>query len=111
MESSEALVKGFFIGFLAAQFVSGWISGPLILVVLFLYVFLGNASRKVGNAVLSKLPVFAMRYFAGLPVVQHQQQQQPQFTNVFDAPLPSDISTTGQTSLFPTPFYGSTTRV
>lgn len=72
MESSQAnfaqepknLAKGFFTGFVAAQFVSGWISGPLILVALFLYVFLGQAMRQAGGAIVRRMPAFLLHLLA-----------------------------------------------
>jgi hypothetical protein len=35
----EPIVKGFVCGFIVAQFISGWVSGPLIIVTLVVYVF------------------------------------------------------------------------
>lgn len=52
------LAKGFFIGFVAAQFVSGWISGPFILCVLCFYVFSGPFVQQINTALTARLPAF-----------------------------------------------------
>ena len=104
MEASESLIKGFFVGFIAAQFISGWISGPIILVVLFLYVFLGGATRKIGKAIIAKAPGFMVNYFVGLPV----QQEVP---NAFEDPFTvTTIDSTHNSNMFPSPFYSNTAR-
>ena len=63
MDTAEALVRGFFVGFITAQFISGWVSGPLIVLVLIFYVFGGNGWKRITNAAASKAPAFVMTYF------------------------------------------------
>lgn len=75
------LSKGFFIGFVAAQFVSGWMSGPIILLVLFLYVFIGQAMQHVGDAIMARLPTFALNLVSriGSGKAQETLDQNPDF--------------------------------
>jgi hypothetical protein len=84
--SSEWVVKGFFIGFIVAQFISGWISGPLIVIVLLLYVFAGEASRKIGAGIMAHLPVFVARKLMATPDVAADPFSFPVQTNP-DVPL------------------------
>ena len=77
MDTAEAQIRGFFIGFIVAQFISGWVSGPLIIVVLLLYVFLGETTRKAGRKIVSWLPAMMIKRFVAPP-----------------PPAPDDIPTT-----------------
>ncbi len=62
METSTALIKGFFAGFVAAQFISGWISGPLIVVFIFISVFSARA--------LERIQQYAERFFSTWTLLQ-----------------------------------------
>jgi hypothetical protein len=101
MDAIEPQVRYFFIGFVAAQFISGWVSGPLILVVLFLYVFLGEATRKLGQILVARLPGFLLNRFVQQ---QQQQQQPPQPQNIGDFFDDSATSLPMSNSSFTTPF-------
>lgn len=47
----EGLSKGFFLGFTAAQFFSGWISGPMVVVIILVYVFASEYVQRLGSLV------------------------------------------------------------
>jgi hypothetical protein len=55
---AKSIAKGFFLGFVGAQFVSGWISGPLILIIIIVYIFIGQAMQQVGDAITARMPAF-----------------------------------------------------
>jgi hypothetical protein len=85
MDSAEPLARGFFIGFIVAQFISGWFSGPLVVVVLLLYVFLGDVTRKVGKSIMARIPGVIMRRFmeSTAPVVPVQEGGYDTLFNAF----------------------------
>ncbi len=75
------LARGFFLGFVVAQFISGWVSGPLVIIAVLVYVFAGQAARTLGQALLRRLPAMLAQKF-----VAQQQQPVEQHVDAFASP-------------------------
>lgn len=84
MDAPTALVKGFFAGFVVAQFITGWVSGPLIVVLILLYVF--------SSRVLEQGHKYLTQVFGAWSVLQrigvfHEAEEKPVWNEAMTPPV------------------------
>jgi len=66
--------QAFFCGFVAAQFISGWISGPVIFITIVCYVFLGKGVQRLIQSSMPYLPTFLVNSALGHLLPGHGTQ-------------------------------------
>ena len=87
MESSVTLFKGFCAGFIAAQFVPIYISGPIVFVVCLIYGTASNPMTRLWLNIRGFIPAAILNILMRLSHTSSERPQQEPYTDPYREPL------------------------